>query len=1185
MSQRLGGLCKHLQSWTDGALLPIAVLSVALLLPGIELKAQVVNGINGTVTDSSGAVIQGAHVTATNVSTSVASSAATSSDGAFTIVGLIPGSYSLTVEAQGFKKVETNVTVEVARMSTVTLRMEPGSVTQSVVVKASAITLETTSPVIGTTLEPTLVKQAPIEIIGMARQIDSFMYLAPGVQGGSSAHYINGGVTFENETDFNGVPVAFVAYEGNQTNINPPYEAVNEFRVNSSTFDPRFGQGQGAVTYSMASGTNRLHGDGFEIVRNQDFDAPGLFPVRFGPSGNPLPAIDQQNNFGFSVGGPVYLPKVYNGKNKLFFHFSDDWFRQNLALYNIGTVPTAAMKQGDFSSFVNSAGVMIPIYDPQTGQPFPGNKIPSNRFSPLSQSILPSIPAPNRAGTNFGLQNNMNPVVPSIPIRQNLWAYTIDYNLTQSQSVHFSQWRDTVSEPSFWSAPIVPTSNELQSAYDSKNAGSVYLVNYTYSLRPTLVMTAGANYVRDNIVDDNEKTGVSFPGVAGSTTFPYIGFDGQNAPTSWGVSDGNGIAFQQNGGLTQRANRQLGVVAVNNWMWVKGRNTFNFGGQVRRTFQDLLACDLCGGHFAFSQRTTSIPNSSDPNFGLDGSSFASFLLGEANASARVGAREIYPRNKAWAAYLQDQIKVNSRLTIDAGVRWDVEVPWTEEYNRIVFVSLLTDPGTDPVLNIPGATRIMGNCAGCAGITRAAIHWRYFEPRAGFAYMLNSKTSIRSSFYITTLDGGAYEYGTGNRAFVYSSLLTGQFGQNPSESNIPAYGNWDTQSLPFPNPVPFSPSIAHGGIIRDLEPSSSGLAPYVQAWNFSVERELPWNMFLTVAYVGNHGIHLPVTLNQINQTTDAQLAEYGSLFGALVTSPAAQAAGIKIPYPSFVSDFGGAATVNQALKPYPQYAGTYSNLEQDGKAMFNALQVQAEKRFSNGLSYLGDLMISRNIANCNTGSQPFSANGDDSRDEAAEYGPSFNDQLYNFHFVTSYDLPIGLGKKFLNSKGLKGALLGGWQVSAILTYAGGFPFGPTNGYDPFGINGQDRPNLVPGGNPKNYSYGLSKNYFDKTKTGTPPTQFTTNAFVNTTPWQIGSAARAYWDMRTPPLRTENFSFVKNFSIKEHLQATLRFDYFNLFNRTQLQAPDNNSLDTTFGQITNLSSQLAPRTGQATFRLEF
>ena len=1020
MTQRSGCFCSQLQSRTDGAFLPILILSIALIFSGIGLKAQVVNGINGTVTDVSGAVIAGAHVTATNTSTGVVSSGVTSSDGSFTIVGLIPGSYSVTTEVAGFKRAEASVIVEISRMSTVDVRMEPGSTTQNVEVKASAITLETTSPVIGTTLEPELVKTAPIEITGLARQIDSFMYLAPGVQGSASAHYINGGVTFENEVQFNGVPVAFVSYEGNQTNINPPYEAVNEFRINSSTFDARFGQGQGAVTYSMASGTNQLHGDGFEIIRNQDFDAPGLFPVRFGPNGNPLPPIDQENNFGFTLGGPVYLPKVYNGKNRTFFHFSDDWFRQNLALNSIGTVPTAAMKNGDFSNFVNSAGVMIPIYDPQTGMPFPNNMIPTTSFSALANSILPSIPDPNRAGTNFGLQNNMSPVISSIPIRQNLWDYTIDHNISGSQSIHFSEWRDTLSEPTFHSAPIVPTGNELQSGYDNKNLGSAFLLNYVYTVHPNLVVTAGADSIRNNILSDNEKTGVSFAGVAGSTTFPYITFDGQNVPTSWGASDGNGIAFQQIGGMTHRDNRQLGIVLVNNWLWTKGRNTFNFGGQFRKTFQDLLACDLCGGHFGFSQRTTSIPDSSDPNFGVDGSSFASFLLGEANDTARVGAGELHLRNKATAMYVQDQIKVSNRLTLNAGVRWDVEVPWTESENQVVFLSPLTDPGIDPTINLPGLTRKMGYCTGCAGITRAAIHWKYFEPRVGFAYMLNPKTSIRSSFYITTLDGGAYEYGTGNRGFVYSALLKGQYGQNPSDSNVPAYGSWDTQELPFPNPVPFSPSIAHGGIIRTLEPTSSGLAPYVEAWNFSVERELPWNMFLTMAYVGNHGIHLPVTLNQINQTTDAQLAEYGSLFGELVTSPDAVAAGIQIPYPNFVSDFGGAATVNQALKPYPQYAGTYGNLEQDGKGFFNAVQVQAEKRFSNGLSYLGDLMFSKNTSNAQTGSDPFSYNGDDSRNEAAEYGPSFNDQLYNFHFVTSYELPVGAWEKVSEFQGSKGS---------------------------------------------------------------------------------------------------------------------------------------------------------------------
>ena len=343
------------------------------------------------------------------------------------------------------------------------------------------------------------------------------------------------------------------------------------------------------------------------------------------------------------------------------------------------------------------------------------------------------------------------------------------------------------------------------------------------------------------------------------------------------------------------------------------------------------------------------------------------------------------------------------------------------------------------------------------------------------------------------------------------------------------------------------------------------------------------MFLTVAYVGNRAIHLPVTLIQPNQAPVSVL-QYGNLLNELVTSPDAVAAGIKIPYPNFVQQFGSAATVLQALEPFPQYAGIYNLYEHDGIAFYNGLQVQAEKRFSNGLSYLADLTLSRNMSNNFVGSTPFSPNGENSFNERPEYSPSALDQLYLTNFVTTYELPIGHGKKYLNSRGLLSNLVGGWQVSAILTYAGGNPMGASNSHNPLGVNGFDRPTIVPGVKLETFNYSLSKNYFEG-KTATQPIQFTTNAFVNTNAFQFGDALRSYAALRTPPLRIENFSAIKSFSVTERVKASLRVDYFNAFNRTQLQAPDTNSLDSTFGQITNLSSQISNRQGEATFRVEF
>jgi hypothetical protein len=376
VTQRLS-FCYRSASACGPAFLPVLVFLLVALFSSGRLCGQAVTGISGTVVDSSGAVMPNVAVTITNDTTNVAAQAVTSSVGTFAVVGLKPGPYTVAAEATGFKRsLQTGVTVEVATTSSVVLQMVPGATDATVSVTATAISLNTTSPSQGTTLEPELVKTAPIEINSLARQLDSFMYLAPGVQGNASSHNINGGLTFENEVQFNGVPVAFVQYSGVQTNINPPYEMVNEFRVQSSTFDAGYGLGQGAVTYNMANGTNQLHADAFYILRNQLFDSDGFFPTYFRPDGHPAPPIDQQNDYGFTVSGPVVIPKVYHGKNRTFFLFSYDRFSQNQAQKGIGTVPTQAMKNGDFSGFVDSTGTQIPIYDPMTGQPFPGNIIP-----------------------------------------------------------------------------------------------------------------------------------------------------------------------------------------------------------------------------------------------------------------------------------------------------------------------------------------------------------------------------------------------------------------------------------------------------------------------------------------------------------------------------------------------------------------------------------------------------------------------------------------------------------------------------------------------------------------------------------------------------------------------------------------------------------------------------------------
>jgi hypothetical protein len=551
------------------------------------------------------------------------------------------------------------------------------------------------------------------------------------------------------------------------------------------------------------------------------------------------------------------------------------------------------------------------------------------------------------------------------------------------------------------------------------------------------------------------------------------------------------------------------------------------------------------------------------------------------------------RNKEFAFYIQDDIKYNNRLTVNVGLRYDVMVPFTEKNNNIIFVNTSEpNPGAG---GLPGAATKFGSCTGCAGITRAAIHWKNWQPRIGLAYMVNNKTVVRSGFYMTYLDGGAYEYGTAQSASFMSSLLAGSFLRASTGSNVPGYGSWDASPLPLPQNTPFSPTIGNGGVIFNfpyknrqnapLLPNgpSVGTAPYDTAWNFSLQRQLPWNMFMTASYVGNRAIHLPATLELSNQPNPSVL-KYGSILGESVTSPDAVAAGIQVPYAGFVEQFGASATAEQALTPFPQFGGYFPVYEMDGTAFYNAVQVQAEKRFSNGLSYLASVTLGRNTANTAIGSAPFSPNGLNAYNPAPEFTPSYIDQKYATSFVATYELPVGFGHKYLNSRGIAGQLLGGWQFSGIATYSGGSPFGAQNGYNPLLVNGFDRPNINSAVKLKTYNYKQSKDYFTG-KASTQPIQFPTSAFPNTGPWEVGNSRRAYAALRTPPLRIENFDAIKSFHITERVVANLRLDYFNAFNRTRLQQPDNNSLDSTFGQITNLSSQISNRQGQATFRIEF
>ena len=1130
------------------------LLFLMLAVPASQLHAQANAGVSGTVTDPSGAAVAHATVSFTNQATGIQTQFATSSVGVYTAT-LTAGTYDVRVEAPGFTKFQqTHLVVEVGAAQTDNIQLTVGASNQTVRVAASDLTeMNTTNSQLDSMVPAQEVTDLPLEINGNIRQINSFATLAPGVRNGPY-----GSVTIEGGMP-NQINSAGSYYNGLQLdtasaiNSNPPYEMVDEFRVLRFAPSARYGLVQGAIAYNMRAGTNKLHGDAFLIDRNSIFDSAGFFPTNFDSTGAPIAPADQETDWGGTIGGPVVLPHLYNGHDKTFFLGSVDIFNKNQGITTVGTVPTPAMKSGDFSNFVDATGKQIPIYDPQTGQQFQCNGqlnvICPSRFDPLSQSLLQYIPNPNTTGTNFGLQDNMNPVIGSVPYQTRAWGLTLNHQLSETQQLAFTWWRNHYYVVQEEDAPIVAASSPLSGEQSGIDNANVWLVNYSKTVTPKLVVTAGfaAQNKMQNYVDDNTK--VSFPGVTGGNTMPFISFNGQNAPTSFGNS---------NGSLIQYYVDNIGWNAFNNWFWNKGRHSLNFGGEYHHYYAHTIS-NYGSGHFSFSQAETSVPDTTDPNFAKYGSSFASFLLGLVDSANRTARSETAFNTQEFSAYIQDDIKATNKLTLNAGLRWDLMVPYTMSQNNNVFL----DPtAPNPAAGgLPGAATAFGSCAGCAGFNRVAIHHLDFGPHVGFAYSLDKKTVIQGGYYIDYLGfGGAYGQGEGEGGPIsLAGLLAGSFTVNGTGGFTPGYGQWSNPTtgaaVPLPNvsPTPFSPGLGVAQTINYLDYAHNGEAPHLQAWTLSVQRQVGWNTLLTADYIVNKDTHLSgYNLNPISQPSPAVL-QYGSLLTQNIDSPAAQAAGFAEPYTGFDTQFAGGATVYQTLKPYPQYSGVARAFDQEGTTYYSAIQIQADKHMSNSLNFLANITLPRLYDNLTTVVNKYNQKPEWAEDSTG----SFESKV-----AAVYNLPFGMGQRWMNT-GRTGRWLGGWQVAAIVTYNNSQPLAITQSGEGF-LNGTNRPNFNPLVKLWSGHYGQVTKYFEGK--GPAPLLFSTNAWTNTgSEYVLGNAKRAYNSVRGPWYPVENLSAKKTFHITEGTSFAVRMDYFDAFNRTQPPFPSTNINASNFGLI--------------------
>jgi hypothetical protein len=822
------------------------------------------------VADVSGAVILGATVTAVNGATGIATKRVVTSGGLYSISPLIPGTYSLTVNATGFESFEQD-NVIVDALSTVGLNviLKPGSASVTIEVTTAPPALDTTSATLGGVIENSMYTALPVMIAGsQQRDVTQFSNLLPGAQvnpGGRSS-IIGGTGQRLGELYVDGLPLTTLSQQGdNRPVFNVvPLEAIDQIKVVTSGFSAEY-QGAGLENYNLKAGGNKYHGSMFGYFRNTAFDA-WSFSTKPGSPGNqvsvvnpatglvskvngPKPA-EHQDELGYAVGGPVKIPFLFNGHDKLFFYTTYDKFRSRLAVNpSASTVPTSLMRKGNFQELIpaststggigNTAGVNYPIYDPTSlatctahssngpcryqygygpgngagpaGNPVliaPGqvNVIPANQISPISQYMQSFLPTPT-VDTPGVIQNNY---IGGVPTGYDNWLYSgrVDYNISPRQTLSM-----VITGGNRHAVPYTSTTTNLPVPYLATTisivAGHWADLQHTFNITDHLVnefkfgfMNFGGPPVR-NISQGTPKYALSASGITGlypgqaSQDFPNTTFSGANAPSAWAGNTQTSTSVSET------------YTALDNLNWLKGRHSMNFGGQLQWLENNASTADGASTQTPLTWATNETGSIAGANYGTNtGYSYASFILGAVNAtSATIQPFSVVGgRFRPEAFYFEDDIKLTARLTINAGLRWDYMPPYHEAQARYSF---LNPNIANPITGNPGALQFAGNRGAgvsCQCVTPAATYWKNFGPRLGFAYSVDPKNVFRGGFGIVLSHGG----GTGGSGGAGTGTGQAGFSNSSSFADNPAGANAGPAFYLNSNPAFSAPNTAFGG---------------------------------------------------------------------------------------------------------------------------------------------------------------------------------------------------------------------------------------------------------------------------------------------------------------------------------------------------------------------------------------
>jgi hypothetical protein len=1160
--QALGDAMRLSVVWLVGTLIPTAILSQ-------DFRA----AISGRVTDPSGAALVAARVTVTNTSTAVASQTTTNGDGVYSLRYLIPGAYQIRVEASGFKvAVRSQVMLQVSDQMTMDISLELGGSSETVTVTGENPLIDTTAAVAGTVIS----NHELTQVMSITRIPFMLAGLSPGVilpdlngtipnaagNGTASGFRVNGGVNNEsNEFLLDGSPNT----TGNQVAFIPSSDAVEEFRVASDAYDAQYGRQMGStINVLTRSGTNHYHGELYEFHRDFSMGA-NTFQSNLAGQGS---SVWHYNLWGGQLGGPIILPKVYNGRDKTFFFFNYEGMRDTEPRFATRSVPTADQRGGDYSSsFAVSNNHQAPliIYDPLTTsttaglrQPFPGDKIPAARLSAISQKVLSFVPLPNTTG-GAAVATGINDFVPHVPTVDTLdSAITrIDHQFNEknraSASLRWNHWEESAANDF----------SDIATGSLSRRINRGISLDDVYAFGPSTVLDVRFSLTRFENSTVSSGNGynpaeLGFPASLVSQ-LPVIAFP------SFSVGSGIGST-------------PLSITDTSVYSWIGAitrihdKHTFNFGGQYMALQTAQFNSGSGAGSYSFSPGFTQSDYTHAD--GVTGSADASFLLGyPASASVTTNASGMFSQRYI-GLYFQDNWRVSTRLTVNYGLRWDLEVPWVERYNRTNRGFDTTTPSPvnaaaqaayalNPIPELPAANfQVLGGqlFAGAGGVPRSVYDsdFRAWQPRFGVAYRVTEHTAVRAGFGI--FEGKTTALGTQNGFSVTTPYIsTLDAGQTPAGS----------LTNPFPGGILAAPGGSQGlstslGQAPSWNDPTRGM-PFSIQYSLHIERELPGRFVVDAGYVNNSskGLAMNVPSNNIPLAAYLQLGQprYGPT-GQLLSQPFRLNDLVSNPFfglPGFQGTAAGASqtiAVSSLLSPFPQFTSFNRTNVAAGTSDYRAFQGKVEKRFSESLALLSAYTWSKQLDNISY-LNPIAYQ--------VEHVLDSNDRPHHFSLASVYQMPVGRGKRFLPQIGrLSNALIGGWQVSGNYNVQSGAPIVFTTNLT---WNGQDA--------------------------SIPRVQRTLNEWFNTADFGIIPKAQTY-ALRTTPTtfahirasRNNNLdcAIFKVFQTTEWMQMQFRVESFNALNHPRFGVPITDPTSSAFGTVTQAQLN-QPRILQLALKINF